>query len=194
LTLCWRDLERLAVVTPVGQIQMPSETFHRGHVDRERQALKLVGVPDEVAEHVASLGRHQLLERKGGKGRKAGPSARLSPVIDLLLGLAGTTLRARRGSSCRAVRQPNPGRGCRPRAAGGRPLAGLEVVEKLLTSKPSKDTSMRDGSIVSRSRSSRVGIPSGLPEVLHVTWAAKGTVWCGLPRSRGRRSGAFCGT
>jgi hypothetical protein len=32
LDLCWRDLERLAVVTPVGQIQMPSETVHRGRV------------------------------------------------------------------------------------------------------------------------------------------------------------------
>jgi hypothetical protein len=34
------------------------------------------------------------------------------------------------------VRSQNPG-SCRPRAAAGRPLAGLEVVEKLLTSKPS---------------------------------------------------------
>ena len=47
----------------------------------------------------------------------------------------------------------------RPRtaAAGGRPQAGLEVVEKLLTSKVSKDLPTRDG-ITSRSRSWQVGM------------------------------------
>jgi hypothetical protein len=41
----------------------------------------------------------------------------------------------------------------RPRtaAAGGRPQAGLEVVEKLLTSKASKDLPMRDARAASMS-------------------------------------------
>ena len=49
---------------------------------------------------------------------------------------------------------------CRPRtaAAGGRPQAGLEVVEKLLTSKASKGLPMRDACVASMSVLSRVGI------------------------------------
>jgi len=43
---------------------MPPETVDRGRVDRKRQMPELVGVPHEVAEHAAQLGRHQLLERE----------------------------------------------------------------------------------------------------------------------------------
>jgi hypothetical protein len=68
LDLGWYDLEGLAVVAPVGQVQMPPEAVDRGRAHRELQAVELVGVPGEVAEHAAQLGRHEVLEQERPEG------------------------------------------------------------------------------------------------------------------------------
>jgi hypothetical protein len=64
---------------------------------------------------------------KSGEITAAGSATRERLCASLSVEAVGAQLRHRGGQ----------GASCRPRAAGGRPLAGLEVVEKLLTSKPS---------------------------------------------------------